>query len=184
MTFINLKQIFQRIGLKPGDIAADLGCGHGFPALSAAKIVGESGLVYALDIQKAALSVVSDKSNLDGLKNIQLIWGDLEGSINDFQNLSDTSKLEVKSLDFVFLINTLFQSKDPVKFITIAKKLIKPDGKILVIDWQPSKQHPLGPKINYRLSKDNIKTIAASLGLKPIDEFAAGEFHWAILLKY
>jgi len=47
--------ILSEIGLEPGMIFTDLGCGEGFFALPAARIVGEAGRVYALDINAEAI---------------------------------------------------------------------------------------------------------------------------------
>jgi tRNA A58 N-methylase Trm61 len=41
--------ILSEVGVKPGEVVADIGCGAGFFTLPLAKYVGKSGKVYALD---------------------------------------------------------------------------------------------------------------------------------------
>ena len=44
-----------RLGLKQGDIVADIGCGIGYFTIPAANIVGDSGKVFAMDISPEML---------------------------------------------------------------------------------------------------------------------------------
>ncbi len=50
------EQIFDMIGLAPGMIFVDMGCGDGYFALPAARRVGNRGRVYAVDIDGDAVS--------------------------------------------------------------------------------------------------------------------------------
>ena len=55
----NPHQVLSEIGLKTGATLADIGCGDGFFSLPAAKIMGETGLVYALDANAEAMAAMT-----------------------------------------------------------------------------------------------------------------------------
>ncbi|MEM2904723.1 MAG: methyltransferase domain-containing protein [Candidatus Bathyarchaeia archaeon] len=58
------------LGVKVGDVVLDFGCGSGTYTIAAAKLVGMTGRVYALDINSRALDTVESKARQEGLKNI------------------------------------------------------------------------------------------------------------------
>ena len=55
------EQTLLSLGLKEGDIMADIGCGIGYFAVPASKIVGKSGKVFAMDILPEMLEEVHVK---------------------------------------------------------------------------------------------------------------------------
>ena len=60
---------------------ADIGCGQGFFTVPAAKIVGESGKVYASDISETNIQKLREKVASEGLKNVILEIGKAEDLI-------------------------------------------------------------------------------------------------------
>lgn len=63
-------------GLKPGQKVLEIGCGPGFFTIPAAKIVGEKGTVYALDIHPLAMERVQEKVRKEGITNVKTILAD------------------------------------------------------------------------------------------------------------
>ena len=59
-----------------------------------------------------------------------------------------------------------------------AKRVLKVGGQLLVIDWL--KVSPLGPKENL-VSVDEVKKMAGELGLAFKQQFASGDYHYALL---
>jgi len=72
----------------------------------------------------------------------------------------------------------LFQVEDKKKVLTEAKRVLKKDGEILVVDWLPG--IPQGPEKG-RISANEVKEMAKSLNLKLEKEFPAGIFHYALI---
>lgn len=50
-------QTLRKLGIKEGEIIADIGCGIGYFTLPASKMVGEKGKIYAMDISAEMLQV-------------------------------------------------------------------------------------------------------------------------------
>jgi ubiquinone/menaquinone biosynthesis C-methylase UbiE len=80
-------------GLKRGQKVLEVGCGPGFFTIPAARIVGEEGLVYAVDINPYAMARVRRKIARKGINNVAPL----------LVNASDTG-LPEKSIDLAFLV--------------------------------------------------------------------------------
>lgn len=79
--FQNPKTILSESGLKPGHTFMDIGCGDGFFSIPAAKIVGEKGKVYCLDIDNTAMKKLREKAEKENLRNLNLTVGEAEKNI-------------------------------------------------------------------------------------------------------
>lgn len=168
-------EILARLGVKTGSKVADLGCGGaGHFIIPAAHLVGSNTVAYAADIMKTVLHAVASKARIEGVNNIRTVWTNLE-------NVGATN-IKEKSLDFSLLINVLFQSKNRQKMITEAIRLLKDEGKLLVIDWNKVAT-TLGPPVENRVDEMEIKKTAQSLNLKLVDEFKAGKYHYGLIFQ-
>lgn len=156
----------------PGMRIADFGCGAGYFTILLAEQVGEIGQVYAVDILDSPLQAVETKALIKGLSNIDTIRANLEV-------LGDT-KLADNSLDLVWLSNVLFQSSKKVDILREAFRVLKPSGKLVLIDWIP--KLPLGPK-GFRFSPQEAQTMAAQVGFQLVRSFGAGQYHWGLIFK-
>lgn len=165
--------VFDKVGLQEGQSVGDLGCGNlGYYAFSAAKVVGKSGLVYAVDILKPALDSVNIRIKHEGVENVKTVWSDLE--------MVGATKIPVNSLDVSFIHNVLFQSTKQDQIIKEAARLLKPGGKLMIVDWKKIGA-PFGPPVAERPDPELIKKYAAAIGLRLDQEFEAGQFHFGLI---
>ncbi len=172
---IDARTLLEKVGVAEKMKVADLGCGRrGYFALQVAKMVGNKGLVYAVDIVKAALQSVESTAQLFGINNIKTVWADLE--------IPGTTKIPDELIDLVMLNNVLFQTKKPEPMIKEAVRILKKGGKVLVTDWRKI-AIPFGPPIESRVAPEEVKKIAQTVGLTLEKEFAAGPYHYALVFK-
>ena len=61
--FSNPEKNIEQLGLTPGMKVADLGSGSGFYTIASARLVGTSGLVYSIDIQKDLLTRIKTEAS-------------------------------------------------------------------------------------------------------------------------
>ncbi len=172
---LDRKKIFERIGLAENMAVADLGCGgSGHFVLFAATIVGEDAPAYAVDIQKPVLDSVAARARLLGLKNVKTVWTDLEKP--------GATAIPASSVDVALLINTLFWATNHKNMIAEAQRLLKVGGKLLVIDWDH--QHvTFGPSPEHKVPVATVEKFAAELGLKKLDQFQAGVYHYGLVYQ-
>lgn len=172
---LDAEAILKKSGVLSGMSVGDLGCGtNGRFSLSASHLVGDRGVVYAVDIRRFALEKVVSFCKEDGICNIRPIWADLERY--------GSADISSSSLDFVLVVNILFQSRKQIEILKEASRFLKKGGRMIVIDWKPSKV-ALGPSPNLRVNKSDIQAILHGLGLEEIQEFDAGKFHFGMIFE-
>jgi len=168
-TFLNPEEVLRQVELKKDMVAAEFGCGSGGFTIPLAKKV-DSGLVYGLDIQEAPLNALKSRFLSEKILNIRVIRCNLEKPRG--------STLRDSSLDLVLVVNVLFQAENKHAIISEAKRVLKPEGNLLVVDWMPNA--PSGPMGN-RVSSEEVKKLAEGLGFKLKKEFKAGTYHYGLI---
>jgi len=166
--FLNPTEVFKKLKLHKNMIAADFGSGSGGWAIPLAKIL-EEGKVYAIDILEEPLSALRGRLRIEKIFNIEIRKADVEKG----------TFLLADSCDLVLMTNLLFECEDKKKVIAEGKRVLKKEGRILVVDWE--KDNPLTPRVE-KVSIEDIKKIAKELDLKIEKEFKAGPYHWALIL--
>tara|TARA_B100001964_G_C14059523_1_gene520746 strand:+ start:62 stop:628 length:567 start_codon:yes stop_codon:yes gene_type:complete len=171
---LNATEILKEIlKIKSGKTVADLGAGiAAYFTIESAKLVGDGGQVYAIDIVKDILSSIDSKAKMAGLYNIKTVWSNLE--------MVGAAKIADNSLDFALLVNTLFQSKKQTEMISEAFRLLKKGGKLLIIDWSDTAP-AFAPPEELQVNKNVISDAALQLDMKLEQEFKAGPYHFGMI---
>jgi len=157
-----------------GATVADLGVGSmAFFTLQSAKLVGNKGVVYACDIMKDVLNSMESKAKMAGLNNIKSVWTNLE--------VYGATKIPVP-VDYAVLVNTLFQTTKRQEVLREANRLLKPGGKLLIIEWRAS-SGPIGPDAKRRLAENEAESLATAAGFKKISNFIAGPSHYGLIFE-
>jgi ubiquinone/menaquinone biosynthesis C-methylase UbiE len=162
-----------KAGVHAGSVVADLGCGAtGHFVIPAAALVGPQGKVYAVDILKSALAGVESRARLEGATSIETVWGDCD--------VAKGSRIADGATDFTLVINNLYQTRSRSSFLAEAKRITKPGGKIVVIDWK-TVASPLGPPAESRVSSEAVKIDASDIGLKLVEGWEPGQYFWGLV---
>ena len=121
-------QMLDYIDIRPGETIADVGCGSGYFTYKFAKSTGESGKVYATEINKEALSYVETLRDRYKLNIIPVV-----SALND-------AKLPFDKFDKIFMCSmyhaVYVASIEAVKdaFIESVKRALKDGGKLIIVD--------------------------------------------------
>ena len=115
--FRNPQRLLKAAGLKQGQKALEVGCGPGFFTIPAAKIVGEEGFVYAVDVHPLAIERVKEQIEIEGIKNVKPI----------LTNASDTG-LSDQSIDLAFIFGLRCIAGGLENVITEIHRIFKPRG--------------------------------------------------------
>ena len=113
----------KRFGIKKGMTVVDYGCGPGRYTTKFAKLVGEKGKVYAIDIHELAIAAVQKKMEKHNLRNIEPIL------ITGYD-----STLPDGTADVVCAIDMFFIIKKPTEFLGELKRITKKDGTLVIDD--------------------------------------------------
>ena len=115
-------------GLAPGMTVVDYGCGPGRYSLRFARLVGESGRVFAVDIHPLAVEAVLRLRARHGLSNLEPVLA--RGCDT---GLPDTIADRVCAIDMFFSVS------DPGAFLAEIDRLLKPEGLLLLDDGHQSR---------------------------------------------
>jgi ubiquinone/menaquinone biosynthesis C-methylase UbiE len=140
------------IGLRSGMTFMDVGCGYGFFTIPAARIVGEKGKVYAVDIDAASIDQLKRDAAEKGLKNIHAEVAAAEETV-----------FCQECADIVFYNTVLHDFRDPAKVLRNAKTMIKPSGKLVNVDWK-KKPTEFGPPLQIRFSEEHAANLIKQAG--------------------
>lgn len=163
-------QLGVRENMRVGDFGA--GCGHHTFALS--RIVGDDGHVYAIDVQEDVLKRLKQEATEQGLHNVHTIWADIEATFG--------TKLKDNILDAAVFSNTLFQLENREAAIGEIKRVLKPDAKLLVVDWAGCYQG-VGPDEERVVEEHVAEKLFLQAGFFKEKSFRAGPHHWALVFR-
>lgn len=173
-TFIHPKQLWHDLGLRADQTVVHLGCGAGFYIIPAAHIVGRHGKVVGIDVLATMLEEVEGRARRAGLADVvHTVRANLEESRGS--TLADTSA------DWVLVANILHQS-DPPKILAEAKRLLRPAGKVVVIEWAVAAT-PLGPPSTKRVAEHVVRDVAEQVGLHIERSFKPSPYHYGLVLS-
>ena len=155
------KVVFDALALKSGDAFADLGCGPGDYAMTAAEIVGPSGTVIAMDNYQYLLEGLMAEALSKRLDNINSMVGDI----------TQTLPIKDRSIDLCLLSTVLHILGLPLAKRTIFKeiqRILKPSGRLAIIECKKEEQ-PFGPPMHLRISPQELEPSLSPLGFRKSD---------------
>lgn len=150
---------------------ADLGAGSGEYTLAAAKYA-PIGKIYAIDINRDILPFIKAKVLAHGHENIEVVWGDIDRPMGT--NVGD------ESMDAVILANTFFQIENKNSALQEIDRILKPGGKILLVEWAGSFGN-LGPKEEVVVLPAVAKAMFEKFGFIFKEDVPAGEYHYGMI---
>jgi len=166
----NIKQF----GISSGMQVADFGSGSGFYSMAIARAVAPSGKVFAVDIQKDLLDKLKNGAKQNHLNNLDVIWGDLE-------HLGGT-KLRESSMDAITICNLFFQIENKDALCLEAKRILRPNARVLVVDWAGS-FGGIGPVEKDVVTKEKMIQIFQEHGFVLDREIPAGAQHYGLVFR-
>jgi ubiquinone/menaquinone biosynthesis C-methylase UbiE len=114
---IDAPRLLKDAGLKPGDKVLEVGCGPGFFTIPAAEIVGDNGVLYAVDVHPRAIERVRKKIEEKGISNVRPL----------LTNASETG-LADGSIDVAFMFGLPYIVGGQVKVLAEMHRTLKPGG--------------------------------------------------------
>jgi SAM-dependent methyltransferase len=120
---LHIDGVMDALSISRGKSVADIGAGSGWFTVRAAKRVGSTGMVYAVDINPEAIQYIEDRVRKDHVTNVKTIV-----------NKPDNPELPPGSVDAVLMLKTYHEIADPVVLLRNLKPALKPGARIGIID--------------------------------------------------
>jgi len=141
--------LLHKLGVPPGSTILDLGCGNGFFTFPAAMAMGEEGMVIAADVSKNMLSLLNRRMPPDNVQVLQ---------VEEVEMNVDTA-----SADAAVAIALYHEFRAPQKNLAEIKRVLKPEGRLMILDWDPNAKSDRGPGKEHRvLQKDADKDLRSA----------------------
>lgn len=163
-----------QFNIEPGMVVADLGCGIGAYTFELAQRVTTSGKVIAVDVQKNLVESLAATCKEKNLTHVTVLWDDMD----DANGIA----LQDASIDRIVIANILFQLDDIQKFASEVKRILKPRGQILLVEWSDS-FGGLGPTPQHVISADRTQELFDKVGLVVYKTINAGDHHYGFVLQ-
>ena len=109
-----------------GDVIADVGAGYGGWTVDIARKVTETGQIYATEVDSERLEDIRENVTEAGLTNVSVIWG----------SQKDTG-LPPECCDAILLRRVYHHFTDPEAMRESLGRALRPNGVILIIDFEP-----------------------------------------------
>jgi arsenite methyltransferase len=116
-------KVIAALNLHPGEIIADLGSGGGYFTFKLAKAVAPSGKVYAVDVDKDMIELISKRLKEESGNNVETILA-----------TPTDPRLPQTGVDLIFTVNTYHHIADRSAYFANARKYLRPGGRIAIID--------------------------------------------------
>jgi ubiquinone/menaquinone biosynthesis C-methylase UbiE len=149
---------FEALGLKAGERVLDLGCGPGDYSLRAARDVGQSGRVWALDKWAYLVDGVRAEAERNGLRNITAMVADITEPLP-----IDTGSIDLCLLGTV--LHSMGLSRAGETLFGEVRRVLTPHGLAAVIEFKKEEQ-PFGPPEHLRMSPGDVQRAMAPHGFR------------------
>lgn len=117
--------VINAMGLRGGEVVADLGAGSGYFTFRLAAKVGSSGKVMAVDIQDEMLETLRQRAAENGITNVE----EVKASETD-------PHLSAGSVDLVLMVDVYHELAYPYEVMTRVRDALKPGGRVVFVEYR------------------------------------------------
>ncbi|MBU1076716.1 MAG: class I SAM-dependent methyltransferase [Spirochaetes bacterium] len=139
-------EIINEIGIRKGQMIADIGCGTGFFTVPLARAVGNNGKVIVIDIDPVMLKKAEETVSKEKLKNVEILLSQ-----------ENSFPIPENSIDIVFTATVYHELNEPGQFLKEALKVLKGSGQMIILDWDKIEEEQ-GPPFDHRKDAETVLT--------------------------
>lgn len=136
-------EVIEALAIKPGDVIADIGSGSGYFTLRMAQHVGEEGHVYGVDVNADMVRHLNERIRDGGVRNASTILA------------RPDDPLLPQAVDRFVVVDVWHHVDDQAKYLASMKKLLKPGGQVVMIDFH-KRDLPVGPPLAMKISREAL----------------------------
>jgi ubiquinone/menaquinone biosynthesis C-methylase UbiE len=171
LTWLPPDEIMARIGPVSGMTIADIGTGTGYFALPFANAVGREGKVLAVDFQKEMLEILRRKLSASGApQNLVIVEGE-----------AARTTVPGNSCDLVFMSNLWHELDDNAGVLREVKRLLRPGGRLAILDWRADLVLPPGPPVAHRVSLETLRQVLSQHGWMVASAANVGMYSYLVI---
>jgi ubiquinone/menaquinone biosynthesis C-methylase UbiE len=147
-------EVIMALDLKEGEVVADVGAGSGYFAFRLAHHVGDTGRIYAVDINPDMIVYMNRRIRDLQLKNVVTVLA-----------APDDPLLADASVDRFFICDTWHHIGNQTQYLALMKKMLRPGGQVIMIEFH-KKELPVGPPVEMKIARENLVRQMETNGFK------------------
>lgn len=151
-------EVVEALGLRSGQVVADIGAGSGYFAVRLAGPVGEAGRVLAVDVDARLLEHLEGRVREASLGNVETILA----PPND-------PRLPEAGVDLIFFCNVWHHIDDQDGYLAKLRQALKPGGRLVMIDFH-KRDLPVGPGVAMKIAREDLLAQLEGAGWRLVRE--------------
>ena len=164
-------EVVTALGLRAGDAVADIGAGSGYFSTRFARAVGETGKVFAVDIDDGLIEYLRERAAKEKLNNMEPVL-----------SKPDDPNLAPQSVDLVFICNVLHHVESRASYYKKLAAALRPGGRIAVIDFF-KRELPVGPGVEMKIAREEMVRELSDSGFQLRREFDFLPYQYFLVLS-
>jgi ubiquinone/menaquinone biosynthesis C-methylase UbiE len=153
-----------------GMTVADVGAGSGYMIQGLAVAVGEAGKVFAVDPSPAARLHLLERVREGPFPQVRVLEGTAE-----------STGIPADSVDRVLWQAIYHELRDPAAAFREAVRILKPGGRLLVVDWEPQETE-VGPPLSERVAREHAEEAGQAAGMTVAERITVSGAVWGLAL--
>lgn len=137
-------EVIMALGLRAGEIIADIGAGSGYFTFRLAHEVGEKGRVYAVDVSPDMIVHINRRIRELKVSNVVSVLAE-----------PDDPLLGDRSVDRFFFCDSWHHIENQTQYLSVMKRMLKPKGEVVMIDFH-KKDLPVGPPLQMKIAREDV----------------------------
>jgi ubiquinone/menaquinone biosynthesis C-methylase UbiE len=150
---LQIERVMDLLGIHPGKNVADIGAGSGWFSVRAARRVGPTGSVYAVEINRDYIGHIRRRAQAEHLANVHTVLGRAGNPL-----------LPRSSVDAVLLLKTYHEVADPISLLSHIREAMRPNAQLGIIDKN-------GTGADHGLNADVVVREATLAGFKLVEQY-------------
>lgn len=163
-------EVITALDLRPGEVIADIGAGSGYFSFRLARQIGP-GRVYAVDISPDMIVHMNRRIRDMRTTNITTVLAP-----------PDDPLLADASLDRIVVCNTWHHVENQGEYLTRLKKMLKPSGQLVMIDFQ-KRELPVGPPLEMKIASEDLVRQLEQAGFQLLKEHTFLPYQYFLVFR-
>ncbi|MGH7804541.1 MAG: class I SAM-dependent methyltransferase, partial [Candidatus Binatia bacterium] len=160
------------LAITKGMTVADLGAGTGYFSKRLSQAVGETGTVFAVDVEPNLVVHLRDRAEREKTKNVIPVLASF-----------DDPRLPARAVDLVFMLDTFHHLDHRLGYLKHLRTRLRDGGRIAVIDWKEGELDE-GPPPDHKIARGTVVKEMTDAGYELVAEPAIGlPYHFFLVFR-
>jgi ubiquinone/menaquinone biosynthesis C-methylase UbiE len=152
-------EVVAALKIPDGASVADIGAGTGYFSRRFSRVVGERGVVYAVDLEPNMLRYIAKRARTEGQRNVVPVLAQ-----------PDSPMLPPRSVDLVFICDTIHHIENRDRYYRLLREDLRPGGRLVIVDFKKDASVTEGPPPEMRIDRAELESELSRAGFSVAEE--------------